>query len=630
MRKFTFTDRLRYWFDNSLSKGMVSIIFWLAVLSLLIVLLASLVVWIFALLPEEMHAGGYTESFWQTFLHAIDAGTVAGNEAWPLRLVMFLVTIGGIFIVATLISAISSGLDAKLEDLRKGNSVIIEKNHTIILGWSSRIFMILRELIEANRNVKNSKIVILANRDKIEMDEEIRDRIEDFHGTKIITRSGNPLDLATIDVVNPQESKAIIVLSPKGSSDPDSQVIKQLLAIINSPSRRKKPYHIVAEMMNTDNLDAAKMVGKDEVEFVVAEDLISRIMVQTALQVGLSIVYKDLLDFDGDAIYFKKEEGLKGKTYGEALLAYEDSAVIGLANASGKVKLNPAQDTVIGESDKIIAIAADDDRVILGGKAEVFDAAIELKKKTGADPDNIIILGWNSKAETIVRELDHYVLPGSMITVVANDDQVEHQLSSYQEFLRNSKVQYTTGDTTNRKFLNTLDLLSYNHIILLSYEDLERNEADSKTIMTLLHLRDIESKKQESYSIVTEMLDLRNQKLAVIAKADDFIVSDELAGLLMTQISENKLLSTVFEDLFSAEGSEFYLKPAMNYLKTNQELNFYTVIEAAKGNKETAVGYRIMAEAANEAACYGVVLNPKKAEKFTLTDEDYIIVLADH
>ena len=217
-----------------------------------------------------------------------------------------------------------------------------------------------------------------------------------------------------------------------------------------------------------------------------------------------------------------------------------------------------------------------------------------------------------------------------MITVVANDDQVEHQLSSYQEFLRNSKVQYTTGDTTNRKFLNTLDLLSYNHIILLSYEDLERNEADSKTIMTLLHLRDIESKKQESYSIVTEMLDLRNQKLAVIAKADDFIVSDELAGLLMTQIAENKLLSTVFEDLFSAEGSEFYLKPAMNYLKTNQELNFYTVIEAAKGNKETAVGYRIMAEAANEAACYGVVLNPKKAEKFTLTDEDYIIVLADH
>lgn len=134
----------------------------------------------------------------------------------------------------------------------------MENNHTIVLGWSSRIFMILRELIEANKNVKNSSIVILANRDKILMDEKIRDRIENFHGTKVITRSGNPLDLANIDVVNPQNSKSIIVLSPRGSADPDSQVIKQLFAIINSPTRRKAPYHIVAELISEDNVQAAK------------------------------------------------------------------------------------------------------------------------------------------------------------------------------------------------------------------------------------------------------------------------------------------------------------------------------------------------------------------------------------
>ncbi len=49
------------------------------------------------------------------------------------------------------------------------------------------------------------------------------------------------------------------------------------------------------------------MVGKDEVELVLPSELVSRITVQTSRQTGLSIVYKELLDFGGDEIYFKDE-----------------------------------------------------------------------------------------------------------------------------------------------------------------------------------------------------------------------------------------------------------------------------------------------------------------------------------
>ena len=55
---------------------------------------------------------------------------------------MLAVTIGGIFIVSLLISVLSNGLQTKLEDLRKGRSFVVEENHTLILGWSSRIFLI--------------------------------------------------------------------------------------------------------------------------------------------------------------------------------------------------------------------------------------------------------------------------------------------------------------------------------------------------------------------------------------------------------------------------------------------------------------------------------------------------------
>ena len=58
-------------------------------------------------------------------------------------------------------------------------------------------------------------------------------------------------------------------------------------------------------------------------------------------------------------------------------------------------------------------------------------------------------------------------------------------------------------------------------------------------------------------SIVSEMMDLRNRALAQIARADDFIVSDKLVSLMMSQLSENKNLDQVFRVLFSSEGRRY-------------------------------------------------------------------------
>ena len=87
------------------------------------------------------------------------------------------------------------------------------------------------------------------------------------------------------------------------------------------------------------------MVGGDEAELVLVGDLIARIIAQTCRQSGLSVVYTELLDFGGDEIYFRAEPALVGKTFGDALLAYEDSAVIGLCPAGGAPQLNPPLDT---------------------------------------------------------------------------------------------------------------------------------------------------------------------------------------------------------------------------------------------------------------------------------------------
>lgn len=632
MRKATLGERLRYAFDRSLSGGTVSLVGWLGLVSLLIVVTATVILLLVGITPESQDSQTFAEAFWQSLMRAIDPGTLAGDTGWSYRILMFVVTIGGIFVVSLLISVLSNGLQTKLEELRKGRSFVVETNHTLILGWSSRIFLIISELVIANENQKRACIVILADKDKVEMEDEIRAKVGDTKNTRVVCRSGNPIDLVDLEIVNPHAAKSIIILSPDDVFDADAQVIKTILAMTNNPNRRAEPYHIVAEIREEKNMEIAAIVGKEETKLIPSSDVIARITVQTCRQVGLSVVYKELLDYDGDEIYFQEEPELVGKTFGEALLAYEQCSLMGLISAESGVKINPPMETVVRTGDKIIAIAEDDDKVIFNGFAHVkIDAeAIRDASAGGLREERFLILGWNKRGKTIVRELDNYVTNGSYLKIVADAPELENNLKEISANLQNLKVESETGDTTDRKLLNSLDLTTFDHIVILCYaEQLDAQAADAKTMMTLLHLRDIEEKKGESYSIVSEMIDVRNRALAEIAKADDFIVSDELTGLLLTQISENAELLDVFNDLFDADGSEIYLKPAKNYVALDAEVNFYTVTESARKRGEIAIGYRLERHADNSSRAYGVRVNPPKPELITFKPEDKIIVLAE-
>ena len=185
------------------------------------------------------------------------------------------------------------------------------------------------------------------------------------------------------------------------------------------------------------------------------------------------------------------------------------------------------------------------------------------------------------------------------------------------------------GDIRDRTLLDKLQVTEYDHVIVLAYSHLDVQEADAITLVTLLHLRDIAEKDETPFSIISEMLDLRNRELAEAAKVDDFIVSDHLISLMLAQLSENADLLGVFEDLFDPEGAEVYLKPISDYVSINQPVNFYTVTEAAKRRGETAIGYRLMNQSQDAEKSYGVRTNPKKSEKVSFAPEDKVIVISE-
>lgn len=635
MRKITFADRLRYQFDNIMSRGTVALIGWLFVLSAVLILFVSLVLVVLGASPGHENGTPLTfdEILWMNLMHAMDAGALGGSSgSWLFLLLMLITTMGGIFIVSTLIGVLNSGIESKLEELRKGRSFVVEEGHTVIFGWSPLVCPILSELIIANASRPNACIAILANKDKVEMEDEIRDKVGNRGRTRIVCRTGNPVDLTDLEIVNPNGARSIIVLAPEDAESPDTCVIQTILALTNRPNRRPEPYHIVAGIADADNLEIAQIAGGNEARFVLVNDLVSRLTVQTSRQSGLSVVYSELLDFQGNEIYFHQEPSLQGKIFADVLFAYDTAAAIGLRSSTGKVLLNPPGDTVIDPGDAIIVIAEDDSTIKLSNQASypIEPGAIQAGQKRVVAPERTLILGWNQNALPIITLLDAYAAPGSEVTIVSEMGMDKQEEIEQSQLMDHQHVSFQRGNTTDRRVLDRLKVSEYDHVIVLgSLNGSGPQEADARSLVTLLHLREMKQQAGRQFSIVGEMLDSRNRELAEVTRADDFIVSDRLVSLMLSQISEQGELSTVFNELFSPEGSELYLRPICGYVSVAQPLSFYTLIEAARRRGEVAIGYWRRAEAGDATKSYGVYLNPKKSTPITFLEQDQLIILAE-
>ena len=576
-------NKLKYRFDNLMARGTGALIVSLATVTVLMILIVSFIVCI----TGVDNGAGFVSLIWMGVLHSIDPGAIGADTGnFFFVAAMFVISLGGIFIFSILIGLLTTCISSKLESLRKGHSSIVESGHTVILGWSNQIFTILSELIEANCNHKNRCIVIMSPMDKVEMDEAIRTRIPDAKTTCIVTRNGSPIDINDLELLSLHTAKSIIV-----NEIDDASVIKTLLAIVHSPIERKTPYQIVAVLREPKNVKVAEIAARGQAQIILEDTIISRIIAQTCRQAGLSAVYTELLNFDRDEIYLRSFPELSGKTFGETLSLFETSSVIGL-NSNRGAKLNPPMDTILSEGDAIIAVTRDDDTLLLDGTPFFIDESMLSDPiAENAAPERILILGWNDDANMIIHELDRYVADGSKFTIVSECP----------------------------------DAASTIHRL-----DGQLEHAVIELIITLLHLRNIAQISGKQFTIVSEMLDVRNSRLADVAKVNDFIVSDTIISLLMSQVSENPVLNAVFKDIFDADGSEIYLKPVEQYVRIGEPVTFYTVVESARRKGESAFGYTIAKQSCDAQAYDGVYVNPTKSKSIQFEHGDRIIVVAEN
>src|SRR5215208_261632 len=209
-------QHFRYHFDNLMSRGTPAMIGMLFLLSLIVVFIAGAIISVANFVQEgEVAPLSFGEAAWESLMRTLDSGTMGGDTGTGYRVVMLFVTLGGIFVVSALIGVLNNAIEGQMARLRKGRSVVLESNHTLILGWSPQIFTILNELMIANENQSRARIVVMAEKDKVEMEDDIRERVQVMGKTHIMCRSGSLIDPNDLEITSPHTAKSIIVLPPE-------------------------------------------------------------------------------------------------------------------------------------------------------------------------------------------------------------------------------------------------------------------------------------------------------------------------------------------------------------------------------------------------------------------------------
>jgi hypothetical protein len=506
-----------------------------------------------------------------------------------------------------------------------------ERPHTVLLGWSSDLLSVLPGLVEADPDRRRDGLAVLADRDPAVMADELRDRVGPPGSPLVSCRRGDPADPDEIARVHPGQARSVIILPAADTpADRDAQLVKTLLAVgrVTGPPPAAR---VVGRVSDPANLPAARLAGGPQAHLVDGAGLAARLIVQACRQPGLPLVCTGLLGGHGrHGIHIRAEPTLVGHTYRQAVHAYRQAAVIGLQAADGEITLNPHSQTPIAPGDRVIAIAPGLTALVPApAPAPITQPAILANPDPPPSRARTLVLGWNAQAARVLGQLDQQLPPGSEVSVVARHPGVVPELGQLTSQLRNLVLTFKEDDGGDRAVLESLGVDGYHHVLVLADDQAGRPLADARVLTTQLHLWDLAQQPGTGqFSVVCELADHRTAGLARITGTEDVVAGEWLVNLLLARIAGEPTRGLVYASLFDPDGSALHLKPAGQYVQAGQPANFQTVVEAARWRWETAIGYRVAAQA-DQPPGFGVVLNPDKAAPLTLQPDDQVIVLAE-
>ena len=268
--------------------------------------------------------------------------TVGYGDLYPVttpgRIYTIFLYIVGIGTIGVVIGKVVDAFVAIRKRREEGSLNYHGKNHIIIVGWSKKAHHAAKEILQTDDKIN---IVII---DQLEKSPLMIDRVYYV--------KGDATDERTLRQANINHAKALLVFSDDSIKDPMLQDGKTLL--IATMIEHLAPHvHTTVEIMKEDHIKSFQHANVDE--FVLADEMISRIAVRSAFSNGITSIFSQLLSRrEGDDLYEIKARQ-EWKTYRDAFTELLSMGAT-LISDRGELHINRRLDELIPNDAKLYVI----------------------------------------------------------------------------------------------------------------------------------------------------------------------------------------------------------------------------------------------------------------------------------
>ncbi len=644
----SFRDRFRYRTDQFFQSGftlqlVVSAVVITGVIGVFYIISETLGVLPgadFDIPPGESDPFWPSTRFWWVLMHVMESYWI--ERATLPQLMSLLMTLFNLIVLAALVGLFGSRIQQRLEQVRRGTSLVVEEGHIVIIGWSGKTLPIMHELLVGLEGAR-PVFVLHTERPLEEIDRKIR-RVFNRRQARWVIRQGSLTDMRELELLNIGRARTIVILSQEG----DAQVVKSIMAVAHlvrsARSTREVPL-IVAEIARRPMMRLARAAARDvDISIVQPAEQLSRIILQTARQQGLVNVYDEILSHAGNELHFTEAAPLAGRSWTDAMFAFPAATPLGILRR-GIPLLSPHSadaNLFLEASDVVICLArSDDDMRIDANGAPPAPLPVEAVPDTTpvTEVRNVLLLGWNEKAQPLLEEYARYAAAiGARFDATVVSTAIPGHFSPVllgQTAAEALSIELLREDSLGEGVLERVRPECFDAVIILGEKGGagDTNDADTNVIMLLLLLHSMRERAALTehpfparQQIVSEILDPANKALAEsTGAAQDVIISNSIVSRMIAQICRDKRTESVMRDLFDEEGMEIYMKPASWYAGVGSEVSIGQLQLAALEAGETAIGLE-----RNSGASVTVELNPSRDTVLSIDDSLRLIVISEN
>lgn len=608
MDGYSVKDRFQYWLDKKMAKGTFSMIKVLVIATIVFVVSIAVLVLLFQLNDGE----SFIAVIWDIFVTTIDEEWPRSDDGKLGYIILSAVSAGvGLLFTSVLIGIITSAIESRLEEMRKGTSQILEKGHTIILGFSPGEYSLISEIIESfGRN--HGTIIVAEKMEREVMEELIYENVKIPERVDLICRSVDPQDPKELRCCSPLWAKTILV-SPMESERAIKCALAAETILSEKPDVETK---IVATVDSSKYVIQRYMSENRHLIVLQTSDLIARLIAHCSTQPGLSGVYNDIFNYAGSEFYEEIITWSIGKTFGEIVQIARGGSVVGISDKKG-IRLNPDPNVRIKAGEALVYFAENKGDLYLEENYD-YDRPVNRPVPSPQGQKHLVIIGCNSTLATILQELPERPYSVTIVT----DRLLEAQKATKKVQQRGElTVEIQDVDVSDIQVLEGI-VSGAEYIVLLNNREIDADAADIEIMLFLLKLYDIRQRLQLEFSVTAEMRREKNRGLVFLKEPTDFIIASNIASMIMAQIAGNPRLKYLFSELLSNKGSEIYLRYAGALGCDGDSLPITEIRHRA-----LEYGYLVLGYMRKEKGRNNLYMNPDAEKMLLLRPEDHLVVI---